>query len=208
MSMGAGALKYLESLYPDLDARGQWACVGNAKTAQKSIMLGVLYGRQVRHRRGPRNWQAVWDNVFAPRPDDVLWFTFVRNPFDYVVSAFHFLQQRGEIASQWGFQAYVHEVLGVEGPSVNRHFREQHLTCTFEGESVPGMFVGRFEHLQRDWAYIAGRIGAQHVLPHRSQSTHKRYTEYYDDESREVVEKLYRLDLELLGYTFDGESGR
>jgi len=200
--MDAATLRYLEGMRPDLDARGQWACVGNAKTAQKSIMLGVLYGRQVRYRRGPRNWQAVWDNMFAPRPDDVLWFTFVRNPFDYVVSAFHFLQQRGEIEPQWGFSAYVREVLGVTGPDVNRHFRAQYYTYMREGEPIREMFVGRFEHLHRDWAYIAGRIGETHILPHRNSSRHARYTEYYDDESRETVAGIYRTDLEALGYTF------
>jgi hypothetical protein len=72
----------------------------------------------------------------------------------------------------------------------------------FDNKLIPGFFVGRFENLNKDWAYVASKIGESPVLPKVNSSNHIHYKTYYDDECIEIVADLYRKDIDILGYKF------
>lgn len=190
---------------PTLDVRGEWVHCSNAKTGSTSINRHALGGRRVDRKNDPLLWQRVWDKSIAPNLGGLTLFTFVRNSWDRVLSAFCFRQQvstKNTIGPEWRFADYVKQRLAVEGTEIDIHFAPQYDSVCFQGEPIPGMFVGRFERLQDDWATIAKRIGAPPEVPHANATRHAPYTEHYDDTSREIVGLLYKKEIEHLGYQF------
>ena len=58
-------------------------------------------------------------------------------------------------------------------------------------------------HLEEDWNMMFENIGHEAPkLPNKNVSKHKHYSEYYDDESREFIEQLFKKDIETFGYKF------
>jgi len=65
-------------------------------------------------------------------------------------------------------------------------------------------FLGRFENMNEDWKKICKEINIKLVdLPHINKSSHKNYTEYYDNNARKKVARLYSKDIKLFGYKFE-----
>lgn len=64
-------------------------------------------------------------------------------------------------------------------------------------------FVGRFENLQADFDYVAGRLNMPPgELPRTNWTEHHHYRQYYDAETRQLATEFLRDDLERFGYEF------
>ncbi|MCP4464706.1 MAG: sulfotransferase family protein [Planctomycetaceae bacterium] len=65
-------------------------------------------------------------------------------------------------------------------------------------------FVGRFERLQKDFTQVTKALGIPEIaLPKTNWTNHSHYRDYFDSETRELAEALYRRDLDTFGYQFE-----
>lgn len=157
-------------------------------------------------------------NVFEPRRIvEYFKFTFVRNPWDRLVSAYFFLKHGGfgEKDAQWfqrelsgfgDFDQFVRQWLNEENIWKWHHFRPQYHYMRESRGKVTLDFVGLFENIDADFEVISQAIGVDRCLPHANQSAHGSYMDHYTDETRAIVARVYREDIESLGYSFDNSS--
>jgi len=120
-------------------------------------------------------------------------FSFVRNPYERCVSAWKYNIIKGHTSPEKNLLQFVRNL----GPNVNSKYLNQY-------DFVNGCdYIGRFENLQKDFNIICDTIGIpKQQLPHVNKTKHKCYTEYYDDEIRELVTEKYAKDIEYFGYEF------
>jgi hypothetical protein len=142
----------------------------------------------------------VWKGYFK--------FAFVRNPWDLVVSYYHYhkkeFDESAEFHQHWpsiaerfrrtsNFVDWLHTGLYIQ-PHVN--------FLTDGGTKLLVDFVGRFENLHEDFRSVCARVGLHARLGHENQTEHAHYREYYDTATREIVRERFQRDIELFGYEF------
>ncbi len=125
-------------------------------------------------------------------------FSFVRNPWDRVVSYFHFVKRGDRTGKSFG--RFVDNLPGVHEricvPQVDFLFDDRK-RCLVD-------FVGRFENLNGDFAEVCKRLGlAGQALPHSNAAPQRRpYQEYYNPQTRDRIADMFHEDIERFGYSF------
>lgn len=158
-------------------------------------------------------------NIDSLSKKDLFSFSFVRNPFDRLVSAYKCPWVSGVEVTCHGkrkynlefdnFNSFVNKfVLNENDYSFFRWSHVMPYTDTrmklfnHDGK-LQISFIGRFEKLQEDFNTICDKIGIpQQKLPHKNKTNHKHYTEYYDEETKSIVAEKYAKDIEYFGYEF------
>jgi len=87
---------------------------------------------------------------------------------------------------------------------INVHFRPQHTFIADDKGRLLVDHVGRFERINEDFNYIAGKAGFPEdiELPHRTSSNHSIYQNYFTEETKNIVKERFEKDLILFDYTF------
>lgn len=129
-------------------------------------------------------------------------FAIVRNPWDWQVSLYNYMIQRPQhfqhdlVKGMGSFAAYIKW-------RCEREVRfQKDFICSNNGELLVD-FVGRFERLEKDFQIICSKIGIETTLPKLNISNQRKpYQAYYNDETRNLVEKTFAADVTLFGYQF------
>jgi hypothetical protein len=181
------------------------------KTASRSVTLS-LFGNLGGGHTDIRRYRKVFGDEF----DRYFKFTFVRNPWDRLVSAYFFLKDGGltPAASSWSqthlsafasFSSFVDGWVTPENVTTWRNFRPQHAyVCDADGHFAVD-YVGCFERLEGDFRAVSQRLGIEAELLHENRTAGRRidFRTYYTDAMAEAVGKAYARDIELFGYRFD-----
>lgn len=139
-------------------------------------------------------------------------FTFIRNPWDRFVSEYVWRCQRApwgkkkkDISFNTCCKMFINGELDTIYPVKQRiHLWDQLNVIEHAVGSIENVnYIGRFETIEHDFNTICSEIGMKYKkLPHINKSNHKHYTEYYDDETRDIIAEKYVRDIEYFGYKF------
>ena len=75
---------------------------------------------------------------------------------------------------------------------------------TDDSSAVIVDFIGKYENLESDWLKICEMLSVNITLPHaRKNPFNKRnYTEYYTDQTRDIIREKFHVDIEYFNYEF------
>ncbi len=141
-------------------------------------------------------------------------FTFVRNPWDRLVSTFFFLKNGGltekdkvwaeaHLAEYNDFKDFVKYWLTELNINNSLHFQHQHVFLEDEKGAIAVDFIGRFENIDEDFKTITDKLNIKRTLKRTNTSNRQKdYRDYYDEETKAIVNEIYKKDIQLFNYEF------
>jgi hypothetical protein len=132
-------------------------------------------------------YEPYWNSYFK--------FSIVRNPFDRVISLYHFkafkdiniLNNKSLEYFINNYKPYPHE----PNPCDCKNIIDEDLD-----------FIGRFENLKDDFKIICKTLNCDLKLPIINRTQHQHYSKYYDENTKIIIEELYKDDIEKYNYDF------
>jgi hypothetical protein len=148
-----------------------------------------------------------WNKRLSPAVFDSMYkFAFVRNPWDWQVSLYHYIlqdpkhHQNALLKSLGSFGQYL-EWRVTDGLELQKSY------LTDETGRFLVNFVGRYERLADDFQHVCRVLNLKGIgLPHINASSHRDYRTYYNARGRKLVEEHFQDDIATFGYTFDSET--
>jgi hypothetical protein len=136
---------------------------------------------------------------FFKRPE---WYVFavIRNPFDRLVSFYHhiFVNRDNKLT----FDEWVCKQLKQDDFALNRTYQSM---FHYNNEVSIDHFI-RQENIEQDAKIVFNKLGIRDfILPHVKHNTNREeyeYRKYYNDETKEIVSKLFEWDINYFGYKF------
>lgn len=108
------------------------------------------------------------------------------------------------------FKEFVNNIYNNKYTEYNRHrYRTMLDWITDDNNVIRIDYIIRFENLEKEFYELLDKLNIPKlVLPklktakQRTGKERKHYREYYDDETRELIYKIYKEDLEYFNYSF------
>ena len=161
----------------------------------------------------------IWYNLFK--------FATIRNPYDRMVSSWKYLVvnenyldnlKNSSHFRNLDFKSFVKKIskTDIEYPFNNECFFENGNTINFWWHLSPQYqqlsdangnllmdFLIRFENYQSDFEKVCEKLKIKkYNLLHEKKTRYKHYTEYYDEETKSIIEEKYANDIKYFGYEF------
>lgn len=143
-------------------------------------------------------------------------FAFVRHPMDRFVSAYEYLKQggRNKFDKAWAkenllpYGSFKSFALSLNDKRKRQkvlnwmHFKPQYLFVCDQEKKVLVDFIGKYENLENDFNIITRNLSLEVSLPHENKTAQRKdYHEYYDEETIQIIYRIYQLDFKLFDYS-------
>ena len=179
------------------------------KTAGVSLVKAI-YGDVTLEGHRSFYFNSIALNI---KNEDYFSFSFVRNPFDRLYSAYKFLNAGGmNHLDKIAFQTHLSEFEDFEDLILNglnkkliyqiTHFIPQHEYLCDKSGSILVDFIGRFENLDKDILLLSKKLNKNIELNHHNYNDKSDYKEVYTDEMIYKVNQIYQKDIDIFKYTF------
>ena len=154
-------------------------------------------GSSIERALGGRTWDHGNDLHTRlnkiPNWQDYFSFTFIRNPWDRIVSCY--------------FYGNRYRPQNLTTDKFKEHIMKSNVILnkiSIQRDRSDGCnFIGRFEYMQIDFDTICDLIGIpKQTLPHLVKSNHEHYSTYFTQEMIEKVEEISKGDISHFGFTF------
>lgn len=204
-----------------VDEKRDFIYIHIPKTAGNSIRATMQMGECEEFLGGHVDSNAVKNSLRRRDKEDVwnraLKFTFVRNPFDWLVSMYVHAKTWGEGYRQqpvrdgnMTFAQYLDfitlDLMQREQRPTSNKYQFQYKYCIDPDGNEILDFIGSFEYLKRDIFLLCKKLGIKCPdIPFVNKSFWREepdYRSYYDKNTRAFVEKHFAHDLEVLGYEY------
>jgi sulfotransferase famil protein len=162
-----------------------------------------LYRRMRYHKQRVANPNNSL-NVTTEQYNSYYKFTFIRNPWARAYSWFQNVirdeihKKKYKISENISFNEFLrlYSGKGYMKPQI-------YWLKSFNG-SIPCDYIGRFENLIDDFKEVCETLNISHItLPHKIKGSGKDYREYYDKDSINLVEEVYKEEIEMFDYSFE-----
>jgi hypothetical protein len=158
-------------------------------------------------------------NIFGSKFYSYFKFSFVRNPYTRLVSAYEYLKHGGHpawpdnqrfgqevIESYNGFSDFVLQWLQPDKHKWPQpHFYPQVHFLMLNGD-IGLDFLGHFETIEEDFSIVCEKLGRNSHLPQKNTTQGDRksiYSYYKESAVAKRVREVYRVDFDTLGYSTD-----
>lgn len=137
-------------------------------------------------------------------------FTVVRNPWDKVVSHYHYRVQTNQTGMGDGHIEFNEWVKKAYGEKDRRYYDQPRMfmpqvdwICDRNGKVLVDRIL-RFERLSEDFNSLAAELKIVARLPHVKKSKRKKdMRHYYDQESISIIYDCFLSDVNMFGYEFE-----
>jgi hypothetical protein len=148
--------------------------------------------------------EELWARIFT--------FTIIRNPWDRMVSLFHYMKREGSLPKKITFRDYVLQfntpryMLKNQSHGYHAYYYGLSEYIVDSDDNVIVDYIGRYENRMEDIRIITDKIGCQdlgNLHLEKIGRSHKHYSQYYDDETKDVISRVFKRDIERFEYSFE-----
>lgn len=136
-------------------------------------------------------------------------FAVIRNPWDRMVSFYEYIMKLTvpvfgkDFLKDFTFDEFV-EI--VQKHPFFKPFYPQHVYLFDDSGKLMVRRIFRFEDTASLKEYLAKHMNKSvEKFPHANVTTRRPYQSYYNPHTKQIVQDIYRRDIELFGYHFDGQ---
>jgi hypothetical protein len=154
---------------------------------------------------------------FPDKFDEYFKFSFVRNPFDWMVSILFYAKKYSDHfmyddVQQMNIEQFIPYYMDFRKKNIlqkTEMFGRNRIVTIYDylfyEDKLMVDFVGRVENMKDDLKYISEKIGIESgVMPFENVNPNreKDYRQYYNHASKKMIEDNFRRELDYFNYTF------
>jgi len=165
------------------------------KTGGTSLEMAFGYDEKNHHIKhlNAQNYSYLLGNIFSEYKK----ISIIRNPWDRVLSFYMYRKMQNRLPSNVNsLSEWVHFIRHKKGcfAGIYDYLSNDNSICC-------DLFLN-FYTLEEDFGNFCKSQNISLKLPHKNKTKHKHYTEYYDEETKQIVAEKYAKDIEYFGYEF------